>query len=137
MLIRFFLIVLLKWLVFHRQRVSNIFWGVLFPGRVGILSDRAFSFGGPFFCVYSVHPFSFFLLGIGRYLQLYHYYFCPYYLVFLFPFMFFPQSPKGYFLGMCFCVGLIVTTYIPFFFLTILAFFLFFTFVLWKNFLIF
>ena len=36
----------------------------------------------------------------------------------------FSKAPqKGYFLGMCLCVGLIVTTYIPFFFLTILAIF--------------
>jgi len=38
----------------------------------------------------------------------------------------FARSPqKGYFLGLCFCVGIIVTTYIPFFFLTILVIFTF------------
>jgi hypothetical protein len=35
------------------------------------------------------------------------------------------ESKKAYFLGMCFCTGLIVTTYIPFFFLIILTIFVF------------
>jgi len=36
----------------------------------------------------------------------------------------FGKNPqKGYFLGMCLCLGVIITTYIPFFFLTILAIF--------------
>jgi hypothetical protein len=35
------------------------------------------------------------------------------------------SAQRGHFLGMCFCVGLIVTTYIPFFFLTILTLFIF------------
>jgi len=34
-------------------------------------------------------------------------------------------AKRGYFLGMCLCVGLILTTYIPFFFLTILVIFSF------------
>jgi hypothetical protein len=38
----------------------------------------------------------------------------------------FSRNPKkGYFLGICFCLGLIVTTYIPFFFLAIFTIFLF------------
>ncbi len=42
---------------------------------------------------------------------------------FYFLLSFYRDPKKGYFLGMCLCAGLIITTYIPFFFLTILSIF--------------
>jgi len=119
-----FLMVLLKWLgvpltlaylIFLGMYYFLAMWAFYLIARF-LLKDRFFAFVAYILLLFSSWGPEIFY----NYIIII---FVPVIWFFYFLLCFAKEAKKGYFLGMCLCVGLIVTTYIPFFFLTILTIF--------------
>jgi len=119
-----FLMIVLKWLGVPSALAYLIFlgmyyflamWAFYLIARF-LLKDRFFAFTAYILLLFSSWGSEIFY----NYIIII---FVPIIWFFYFLLCFSKEAHKGYFLGMCLCVGLIVTTYIPFFFLTILAIF--------------
>lgn len=119
-----FLIVLLKWFGVPSGAAYLVFLGVYFflaawalylITRI-LLKDRFFAFTAYILFLYSSWGPEIFY----NYIIII---FVPVIWFFYFLLCFWRKPQRVYFLGMCLCVGVIVTTYIPFFFLTIITIF--------------
>jgi len=119
-----FLIVGLKWLGISSASAYLVFlgmyyflagWAIYLITRF-LLVDRFFAFSA-----YVLFLFS--SWGPEIFYNYIIIIFVPIVWFFYFLLCFFRKPQKGYLLGMCFCTGLILTTYIPFFFVTILVLF--------------
>ena len=119
-----FLMIVLKWLgvpstfaylIFLGMYYFLAMWAFYLIARF-LLKDRFFAFMAYILLLFSSWGSEIFY----NYIIII---FVPIIWFFYFLLCFSKETQKGYFLGMCLCVGLIVTTYIPFFFLTILAIF--------------
>jgi len=121
-----FLIVLLKWFGVSSSTAYLIFLGVYYflagwafylIARL-LLVDRFFAFMAYVLLLFSSWGSEIFY----NYIIII---FLPIIWFFYFLLSFSRKAQRAYFLGICFCAGMIVTTYIPFFFLTIMVVFSF------------
>ena len=121
-----FIMVLLKWF-----SIPSAFAYLLFIGFYYFLAAWAFYLITRFLLIDRFYAFSAYILLLfsswGS--EIFYNYiiiiFVPIIWFAYFLLCFYRTAKKSYFLGMCLCVGLILTTYIPFFFLTILTIFTF------------
>jgi len=129
-----FLIILLKWVGISGANAYLLFlgayyflagWGFYLITRI-LLSGRLFAFTA--YCL-----FLFSSWGSEIFYNYIIIIYVPVVWFFYFLLSFCRTPKKVYFLGACFCVGLILTTYIPFFFLTILALFTVLFFLFYGN----
>ena len=121
------LLVVLKWMGVPSGTAYLLFLGLYFflAGWVFYLIAR-FLLVDRFFAYIAYILFLFSSWGSEVFYNYIIIIFVPIIWFFYFLLRFSRSSQKGFFLGMCLCVGIIVTTYIPFFFLTILVIFTFF-----------
>ena len=129
-----FSIIFLKWF-----GVSSATAYLIFTGMYYFLAGWAFYLIARFLLVDRFLAFTAYILFLfsswGS--ELFYNYiiiiFVPIIWFFYFLLSFSRSARKGYFLGMCLCLGLVVTTYIPFYFLIILAIFLIFYVLFYKD----
>ncbi|MBF0571894.1 MAG: hypothetical protein HQL12_08515 [Candidatus Omnitrophica bacterium] len=135
----YFIIMLLKWIGCSSANAYLVFLGIYYflAGWAFYLITR-FLLADRFFAFTAYTLFLFSSWGSQIFYNYIIIIFVPIIWFFYFLLCFQRNPQKGCFLGMCLCAGLVVTTYIPFFFLTILTIFSFFYIIFyWKNFFIF
>jgi len=118
------LVVFLKWLGFSSANAYLCFLGMYYflAGWAFYLIARLL-FEDSFFAFTGYILFLFSSWGSEIFYNYIIIIFVPIIWFFYFLLCFSRTPQKGYLLGMCFCLGIILTTYIPFFFLTIFAVF--------------
>ncbi len=138
----FFLMVALKWCGVPASAAYLVFLGLYyFLAGLAVYLITRLLLQEPFYAFVGYVLFLFSSWGAELFYNYIIIIFVPLIWFFYFLLSFSRQARRPYFLGMCFCAGLLATTYIPFFFLTVLTVFVFFMVLLywkpvaefWKN----